>query len=758
MADERVLIKIEVKSDDGDIDKTRRKLERLAGARDRDRKSEGLASRSRSSKLKRELSSSGDKFNKVSRDYKKSFDMYDKMIKMTGGMMMKFLALTAKAVALEMAAMGAAMLLVHASFAAGNLIMKAYHGVMKMAAAGMAGVAIAAGTVAAALREQQAAMYAFSGRGQATEFGSALNQTRVQMRALTMDASLASVGVENLTAAYGEVVKTGGKFTASSKASLKGLMDFASAGMDIKEGTKQAGALIATLQDTKKSYADVVSSGKKFSPQLKKAIEEYEKGKGEKTKAGLTSAIKSGELAKLGGVDGQFGAVSGTLINTLKGEFNMLRGFFADFGQGFLGPMKKEAVEVFAIITRAMQRISGQVTDFGNSGFIDKISVVVDKMANFMVRTMRDFLPGSIGIFERVGDWWDKFTSGFERIKDILRPFIAGAKIIETMLMNVLAPVFEQIKVNFYSFNDQIQDSAPALAEFGTNVGDLLAKVMEYFHEARKLFFQSLPFINKVVKGFTSLIELFTSFLGGFTKLTSGMGSMGGVAALMGMVGMARGMKGTKGYFTQKNSTSGIREVARMDVRSGTVIVNGREVAKYGSGARGGSTGLVKGSDRIDTAPLPHRGPFAGPPGSTRGSSSSTGFASTGRGKFVKTAFGGSGKAGMGPNGGTLITSGPNKGQEILTQRVRGKDVEYLFGGRGTGKENYSNKNLNNISKRSGVSVGAGERMKGNRKIVDSTGRIITRRENLARAIGEGQRYGAAGFGSDGRPKRCWTK
>lgn len=753
MADERVVIKIEVKSDDRDIDRTRRKLQRLAGARDRDRKSEGLASRSRSSKLKREFTRSGDAFDKVSRKYKKSFDMFDKMIKMTGGSMMKLLALTTKAVVLEMAAMGTAMMLIHASFAAGNLIMKAYNGVMKMTAAGMAGVAIAAGTVAAALREQQAAMYAFSGRGQATEFGSALNQTRVQMRALTTDASLASIGVENLTAAYAEVIKTGGKFSAASTASLKGLMDFASAGMDMKEGTKQAGALIGTLQDTKKSYGDVVSAGKKFSPQLKKALEEYEKGSGKKTKAGLTAAIRSGELAKLGGVDGQFGAVSGTLINTLKAEFNLLRGQFADFGQTFLGPMKKEAKESFAIITRGLQSMSGQVTEFGTSGFIDKISVVVDKITNFVVRTMRDFLPGALGIFERIGDWWDRFTDGWNRVLDVLRPFIEGARVFEKILSNAWLPVWEQIKENMYDFNNQLLANRPDIEEFGTNIGNLLVKVMEYFSEARKLFFQSLPFINKVIKGFTSLIELFTSFLGGFAKLTGGMGGMGGIASLMGMIGMARGMKNTKGYFTQSQSTSGIREVANMNVRSGTVIVNGREVAKYGPGGRGGSAGIVQKSNNIQTGPLPHRGPFMGPPGSSRGASSSTGFASTGRGKFVKTAFGGSGKAGMGPNGGTLITSGPNKGQEILTQRVRGKDVPYLYGGRGTGKENYSNKNLNNISTRSGVSVKSDSWMKGNRKIVDATGRIITRRENFARAIGEGQGHGAGGFRSDGRPK-----
>ena len=759
MADERVVIKIEVKSDDKDIDRTRRKLERLAGARDRDRKSEGLASRGRSTKLKKELADEASKFNNVSRLYKKRFDSYDKMIRNTGMGMMKFLAMTAKAVTVSMAAMGAAMVGIHVAFAAGQLIMKAYNGVMKMAAAGMAGLMIAAGTAAAAMREQQAAMYAFSGKGQAKEFGSAINQTRVQMRALTMDASLASVGVDNLTAAYAEVVKTGGRFTAASKASLKGLMDFASAGMDMKEGTKQAGALIATLQDTKKSYGDVVSAGKKFSPQLKKALEEFEKGKGAKTKAGLSAAIKSGELAKLGGVEGQFGAVSGTLMNTLKGEFNMLKGFFADFGQGFLAPMKKEAKEVFAIITLAMQRISGQVTAFGQGGFIDKISVVVDKIADFVVGTMRDFLPGSMGMFQRIGDWWDKFTSGWNRVLDVLRPFIQGAKVFENILKNAWLPVWKQIQENMYKFNDQLLANRPQMEEFGTNVGELLGKVMEYFGEARKLFFQALPFINKVVKGFTSLIELFTSFLGGFTKLTGGMGAMGGPMALMGLIGLSKGMKNTKGYFTQGQSSSGIREVANMNVRSGTVIVNGREVAKYGPKGVGGSTGIVPKSNNIQTGPLrpsPHTGPFMGPPGSSRGSfASSVGLASTGakRGKFVKTAFGGSGQAGMGPNGGTLITSGPNKGQEILTQRVRGKDVPYLYGGRGTGKENYSNKNLNNISYRSGVSVKSDSWMKGNRKIVDATGRIITRRENFARAIGEGQGHGAGGFRSDGRPK-----
>lgn len=688
MADERVVIKIEVKSDDREIDRTRRKLERLAGANRRDEKRRSrdrdLRSRGDRNRIKQEFKD----FEGVSRKYKKRFDSFDKMIRATGQGLSKFLGLTIKGLVLEMAAMGVAMMGIHLLFGTGRLIMKAYHGMMKMVAGGMAGVAIAAGTVAAAIREQQAAMYAFTGRGQATEFGSALNQTRVQMRALTMDADLASVGVENLVAAYAEATKTGGRFTAASRVTLKGLMDFASAGMDMKEGTKQAGALIATLQDTKKSYGDVVSAGKEFSPQLKKALEEFEKGKGsDKTKAGLAAAIRSGELAKLGGVDGQFGAVSGTLIATLKGEFNMLRGQFADFGQVFLAPMKKEAKESFAIITRALQRMSGEVAEFGKSGFIEKISVVVDKMSEFVVRTMRDFLPEAAGIFERIGDWWDNFTDGWNRVLDVLRPFIEGARVFEGILKSAWLPVWEQIKENMYDFNNQLLANEPQLRQFGTNFGEMLVKVMEYFSEARKLFFQALPFINKVIKGFTSLLELATSFFGAISKVTAGIGGMGGASSLIALMGMARGMKNTKGYFTQAMSTSGMREVANMNVNAGVIYINGKPMMQYGVRGAGGNAGIIPRSNQIRTGGgvMPAAGaPFRGSPG--WGGGAGGGLSSRGGSKLtpkergqLRKQYGGHVRAGQGVGGGHLITTGPNAGATIMSgHTMGGKPKTYL--------------------------------------------------------------------------------
>jgi hypothetical protein len=292
---------------------------------------------------------------------------------------------------------------------------------------------------------------------------------------------------------------------------------------------------------------------------------------------------------------------------------------------------------------------------------------------------------------------------------------------------------------------------------------------MEYFGEARKLFFEALPFINKVIQGFTSLIELFTSFLGKFMSVTKALpGGMGGVGSLMMLIGLARGMKNTKGYFTTAQSKSGIREVADMNVRAGVIYVNGKPLAQYGPKGSGGTMGpLGKNSNAIRTMGGHRGGPYMGTPGTRGSGTGSAGFASSGAGSALLTKadrtqmrsqFGGSVRAGAGPNGGHLITSGPNKGKEILTQNVRGKSVQYMYGGRGTGKENYSQKNLNGVSYRSGVTVAGDQRMKGNTKIVDATGRIINRREQLARFVSEGQTHGASGFRSDGRPKSMFDR
>jgi hypothetical protein len=782
MADEKVTIKIEVRSDDAAIDKTRRKLERLSGAEGRHyKKNSALASKGVSD-IKRYGKETESALNNGSRKWKKHFDQLDKSMKMMGSGLLKLVAMSAKMAAVEIAGMGAAMLLVHGAFLVGKGLAKVYQVAMQGAAAGVAALAIAAGTAAAAVREQQAAMFAFSQKGH-KEFGNGLNQTRVAMRMMTHDADMAAVGVDNLTSAYGEIVNKSGKFNASSAKMFKGLMDFASAGQDMKTGTKAAAGLVAELQNVKGTYASIKTAAQGLGPQMKKALEEYEKAGGaKKGKAGLVEAITSGELARLGGVAGQFEAVNSTLINQAKGFFTQLKNEFGDFGQQFLEPVKTEFRQVFEIIKRTLQRLSGEFGTFANSGFIDKISVVVEKLANGTVNLIRKYLPAAQGMFERFGNWWDKFTSGWKRMVEYLRPLQEGARVIEQMLKNVMMPIWDELKGKFGTFNRELEKYKEDFAQFGTNVGNLIVKIMEYGNEVRTIFMESLPFINRVIEGVTSLIEHFTSFLGGFKKVTGvvekflGSKGFGNFMLLAGLITYGKKMKGAAGGFISGTSQSGIREAANMKVTAGVVNINGKDVARYGPGYRdvpGHTTRTTPIGGTVTRGMSPTSGPY---PGVTPGRPGAPGFASGGVPAAMTSvagaagmaanalttlagvASGGSraaaGAAARGPNGGYLIRSGKYKGQELLQQSVGGQNPRYVYGGRGTGPVDEARLRATGQEFRSGVFVPEEYRVdeKG-RKRFTRHGRIINRRERFYRGLAEGQKLGATGFVGDGAIK-----
>ena len=73
---------------------------------------------------------------------KKSFDSLDQGVKMLGTGLTKFLGVALKGTILQMAAMGAAMLAIHASFVVGQGLAKLYAGAMKLVAGGAAGLVV----------------------------------------------------------------------------------------------------------------------------------------------------------------------------------------------------------------------------------------------------------------------------------------------------------------------------------------------------------------------------------------------------------------------------------------------------------------------------------------------------------------------------------------------------------------------------------------------------------------------------------------
>jgi len=525
----------------------------------------------------------GSSVTKTLVKWKRTFDEFDKAIKMVGTVGLKGLSLSLKGASIEMAAMGAAMLGVHAAFLLGNGAMKAMRALQGPLAAGMAGIVAAAAAASAAIREQQAAMFAYktTSKGQ---FGSSLNQTRQVMRGLHADVDLASVGVENLNAAFATISKTS-TFTGKSQGLLKGLMDFASAGQPIEEGIKKAADLIAILQNSKKSFSDAKTAAQSLFPD-KAAMDKALKDLKINTKKGLEEAINSGALAKAANVDGQFEAVSGTLISKLKGYFNLLKVQFGDMGQPLLEPIKKSSFEIFKILSRGFAKIAGSTQRFGMTSMLDGLVGMVQKLTDLSVNLINENLGTVTGMFDKMAGWWKEFKYGWDATLDKLRPFIEGARVIESMFGAIWVHVKNIAASSFGQFNDWLVNNKATVIEFGDRIGELIGEIMKFQAEMKKLLQDLMPFINDVVNGISAMVSQMTGFIKGMRSLSGG-GTIGALATLLAVRGGLNAMKGTKGGWT----ASAVTKNATINAPNATIITSGTPGGHAPGGGRGGVTG-----------------------------------------------------------------------------------------------------------------------------------------------------------------------
>lgn len=511
-----------------------------------------------------QIAQDSDNLGKSLVKMKRNFDTFDKGVKLMGTGLSKFLGLAIKGTLLQMALLSAAILSIHGLFVVGQGIMKAYKGAMNLVGGAAGGLAVALTTVAAAMREQQAAMFAFS-KGSAREYGSATNQVRIAMRSLQSDADLAGLGVENLNKAYGAMAKSmNSTQIAGSKNIMKALFDFGAAGQDPGAAAEKIGEVVAALSDTKKSFGDVQKAAKELGPQMDKAMKDL----GISSKKKFQEALLSGELAKKGGVFGQFAEVNNTLIGRIKTFFNLLRSEFADFGLQFLEPAKVAMQKIFRIIRRDLGRVSVELARFGAGSFMDGLVTVVDKVSNFFVKLVREYLPKASGTLSRIGDWMSNFKRGWNIVIERLRKFIDGARVLE----KAFSPIWKAIKEGgveaMNSFNRQLIENSDEVLELGERIGGLITALMEFGRQFREIFFSALPFVNDVLKGITDMFHTLKSFLATFT------GTFGDTAGLMAFAMMARQMKNTQGGFLPAGN------VSSMQVNATNVNVNGAPVPR----------------------------------------------------------------------------------------------------------------------------------------------------------------------------------
>jgi hypothetical protein len=528
---------------------------------------------------------------------KRHFDFVDKGIKAFGGVLKKFVTFALKGVIAEMALLGAAMLGVHALFLAGKFLAKAYSGAMQILAGGAAAATVAIATAAAAIREQQAAMYAYRGKG-AKELGSGLDQARAGMRALQMDADLAGLGVAALNKAYATMSKTMSTPQINASTGLfKNLMDFGAAGQDPAAAAEKVAAVIESLSNSKKSLSDVTTAAKAVGPEMAEAL----KKANVKTKDQLKQLIMSGKLAEFGGVAGQFDAVNNTLIGKAKTFFNLIKGQFADFGQGFLEPAKVAMQKIFNIISRDIRKLMVATSSFGTGTFMDSLVSGVDKVSSFMVNTIEKWLPRTQGFFGRIGSWWSSFANGWRKMVEYMRPLIDGARVLEKAFSPIFTALKESGVANIKLFRQELIDNQDEVLEFGNRIGELIRGVSDFSIGLKKAFFDILPIINDVIGGLTTMFKQ----AAGFMTMFSGKGSFLSLLPILGMFLGGKKMQATKGGF-MTSASMGLQK--NMNVQAQNVIINGTGPGVGGPRAPGpaaapGVPGFSSG--RTGGAPVP---------------------------------------------------------------------------------------------------------------------------------------------------------
>jgi len=537
----------------------------------------------------RSLGAYTDKMSKSLTDqtriHRKHFDGIDKMVKASGGMIHKGIAMSAKFATIQVAALGAALLAVHAAFVVGQAAMKAWNWLMKAGAGAIGALATAASIAAAAMREHQAAMYAYKGTNMG-EFGKGINQVRVQMRMMQTDSQLATIGAEGLNAALAEIYKTG-TYGGGTQKMLKSLMDFGAAGQDVAKGAAAAGKLIATIQDPKADFSKMKKAAEELGPAMEKALTDLNIT----TKEGLINAINDGSLALAGGVAGQFDAVSGTLLSRFKALKTQAVAMFADFGQPLLEPTKVFLEEVAFSLKKTFVRISGSLAVFSQGSFFEGLFSAIEKFENFFVKFVNKFLPQAGGFFSKISEWMGQFKMGWDYVLEKLRPLIDGARVLEKMFGNIFRIVGRELADGFGHINDLLQENRADVEAFGSKIGNLIITIFKYGKTLRDIFFDILPFINKVIDGLTSILDTVFSLMGGIRELFGG-GELSSLALLLGSRAIGTSMKKTIGG-----------TLSRQDINANVVNINSASingVPMHGVTAGGQTSGpAVRNANRF---------------------------------------------------------------------------------------------------------------------------------------------------------------
>lgn len=543
MADERVVIKIDVKADTRDIDKVRAKLAALCAQADSCKDTFGKlgGSMDEAGDNSRRLSTENDRTSKSLRRMSKDGEKVIGIFK-TG---FKFAMIGS---AIETAALAVALSSVNGLLATGRFLVKGYHVVMSGLAKAAAAAGVALATVAAAQRQYIAA--------QATgRYGGNFAAASTGLRTLTGDARLASLGMKALTGAFVTASKNA-KVSGGTASAIAGLMDFAVASGDIEKGASAVANLVSLVQKGGAGGAGVLDAAKQLGPEFEKAFKEASRG-GKATSAELMKMFSSGELAQKAGLAGGFAATKGSLVGQLKAFMTEMQVMFGDLGTRFIEPVQFAFEKIRQIMVRTVTQLMPVLTNFAQESLINKIVAGIDKISQFVVKLVQDYVPKTQDFFQKVSAFWDKLTGGFEKFNKYLRGLSEASKVINTFFGKIFRSIGGNLKDNFEQFSNQIVKNEDNLMNYGDSISRLIDAIFKMFRAIRDSFFDALPAISRI-------LDMFSMFLNIVSKLIYAIGDLGRImGSVFGASGAGSAIGGLAGYLGPILALGGLSRVMK---------------------------------------------------------------------------------------------------------------------------------------------------------------------------------------------------
>lgn len=594
MADNNVVIRIDVRANTAEIDRVRRKLATLrlesealsdefGDAADAvDDLDDSMAS------LGGSTSGTGRDFRNLSRDTSRlenRFSKLDKVAQGFGRFLQGAMKVGMKLLLLNTVAVGVALVSVNAAFAVGRFAVQAWHATLTAAAAVGASFVAVLSSIAAGQREYNAALQAYNYR-HSPGLTAGTQEAMAQLRGLSTNTRLAVLGAESLNGAFAALSRNT-QVNGTLQAALTAMGDFAASSADPAKSFVAAGDFLGQLVKTGKIDENIQKLADEVGPKFAEAIASSI-ASGQTGATDVLQALIGGDLAKGVGVDGQLSAINNTLFGTVKRNFQLIKEQFADMGQAFLPEFTVAIEEISRIFSRFMISIGGSVQRFARGGMVDGLVGAIDKLATWTSHLFNEYLPRTEGMIETVKDWGSSVADGWKAMTNALRPLLDGARV----LMDAFGPLFKAVFTEFgggvRDFGQLLEDNSEIVMEFGDGALKLFHSISDLFGVMKEALVQVLPIATKILDIFTDMVSAVTDMMSAFNS-KGALGSLAGIGVLLaGYIGLGQlgksGTKKGKGLLGGLLGTSGAG--GAYTINASTVYVNGG-IVQSGVGSLG---------------------------------------------------------------------------------------------------------------------------------------------------------------------------